>query len=198
MRLLLIRHGETPSNTGHLLDTGHPGAPLNERGLAQAATLVETLAQEPVQAIWTSDLTRARQTGEPLAEALGLSVTTSPRLREIFAGEYDMSPDWVSYVETLASWAVDPTVSLPGGEDAVSFMARFDAGVAEVAASGVDCAAIVSHGAALRIWVPARASNLRWEEVQHWRLDNTDLIVLDGSPADGWKVLTWADNVIGD
>ena len=65
MRLILIRHGQTQSNVDHLLDTGHPGAPLTAEGRRQAATLVDRLAAEPIEAIYSSDLTRARQTAEP-------------------------------------------------------------------------------------------------------------------------------------
>jgi len=56
VRLILIRHGQTQSNVDHLLDTGHPGAPLTEEGLEQAATLVDRLASEPIEAVYSSDL----------------------------------------------------------------------------------------------------------------------------------------------
>ena len=157
MRLLFIRHGRTSSNVGRLLDTGHPGAPLDEVGLGQAVSLAERLAAEPVEAVYTSDLVRARQTGEPLARARGLAVRELPGLREIYAGHDDMATDWGPYVSVLDSWSTDLTARRPGGEDALEFMTRFDAAVAEIGASGVGCAALVSHGAALRVWIPARA-----------------------------------------
>lgn len=74
MRLILIRHCETQSNVDHLLDTAFPGAPLTDQGHAQAATLPERLAGEPIEAVFASTLTRAQQTAAPLAEALGLEV----------------------------------------------------------------------------------------------------------------------------
>ncbi len=196
VRLLLIRHGRTASNVGRLLDTGHPGAPLDETGLAQAEALVATLAGEPIGAVYTSDLTRARQTGTPLARARGLTVRELPGLREIYAGDDDMSPDWGPYVDVLDSWHDDLTNCLPNGENAVVFMDRFDRAVAEIAASGVDCAALVSHGAALRVWVPARATNLTPGAARTWRLDNTDVIVAEGDPEQGWRIVSWADQMI--
>ncbi len=192
MRLLLIRHGRTASNVGHLLDTGHPGAPLDEVGRAQAEALATTLAGSGVEAVYTSDLTRARQTAAPLARALGLPVRELRGLREIYAGDDDMSADWDPYVAVLWSWVDDPDASLPNGETGTAFMDRFDAAVDEVAASGVGCAALVSHGAALRVWVPARATNVAADDTATWPLDNTDVIEVEGDPATGWRVVRWA------
>ncbi len=196
MRLLLIRHGRTASNVGRLLDTGHPGAPLDDTGLQQAQRLVDRLAHEPIEAVFTSDLTRARQTGEPIAAVRGLSVHELPGLREIYAGDDDMSPDWNPYIAVLDSWFDDPHHSLPNGENAIVFLDRFDRAIAEIAASGVGCAALVSHGAALKVWVPARASNLEAGAARAWPLDNTDVIVAEGDPEQGWHISEWADRQI--
>lgn len=192
MRLILIRHGQTQSNLDHLLDTGHPGAPLTEAGLAQAETLVERLAHEPIEAVYSSDLTRARQTAEPLAASKGLSVTQHPGLREIFAGVDDMSDDWVPYVSVLDTWHKDPENKLVDGENWPEFQGRFDAAVAEIVASGVEVAALVSHGAALRVWIPFVCANTTAGDARHWRLDNTDVVVIEGD-AQGWNLVSWAD-----
>jgi probable phosphoglycerate mutase len=192
----MIRHGRTASNVGRLLDTGHPGAPLDETGLDQAAGLVARLAHEPIEAVYTSDLTRARQTGEPLAAARGLAVRELAGLREIFAGDNDMSPDSNPYVEMLDSWHTSLTNCLPNGEDAITFMARYDGAVAQIAAAGHACAALVSHGAALRVWVPARVTNLVPGAARWWALENTDVIVLDGDPVAGWRMVSWADRPV--
>ncbi|HSN11451.1 MAG TPA: histidine phosphatase family protein [Propionibacteriaceae bacterium] len=192
MRLILIRHGQTQSNLDHLLDTGHPGAPLTEAGLAQAATLVDRLADEPIEAVYSSDLTRARQTAEPLAASKGLSVTPHPGLREIFAGVDDMSDDWVPYVSVLDTWHTDPENKLVDGENWPEFQGRFDAAVAEIVASGVEVAALVSHGAALRVWIPFVCANTTAGDARHWRLDNTDIVVIEGDGR-GWNLVSWAD-----
>ena len=55
MRLLLIRHGRTASNVTRLLDTAPPGAPLDDVGLDQARALADTLADEPIEAVYASD-----------------------------------------------------------------------------------------------------------------------------------------------
>lgn len=193
MRLILVRHGQTDSNTRFLLDTGHPGAPLNEHGLSQAAALVQTLADEPIEAVYSSDLTRAMQTAAPLAEKLGLTAVALQGFREIFAGDDDMAADWSEYVAVLNQWGDDPHARRPGGESAVEFLARWDEALAHVEEQGHACAVVVSHGAALRVWVPFIASNLTAGAASQWPLHNTAIIVLDGSRADGWQVRSWTD-----
>lgn len=194
MRLLLIRHGETDSNVARLLDTGHPGADLNPKGLEQAAALALKVAGEPITAVYSSDLVRARQTAEPLAAALALDVHQLPGFREIFAGELDMATDWEPYVRVLQTWSETPEAKLDGGEDAYDFMSRFDAAVAEIAATGASCVAVVSHGAALRTWVPTRATNIDHDIAAAWHLDNTAVLELDGDPESGWRLVSWAGN----
>ena len=192
MRLILIRHGQTQSNVDHLLDTGHPGAPLTGVGLEQAASLVDRLASEPITAIYSSDLTRARQTAEPLAASKGLSVTEHPGLREIFAGEHDMSVDWVPYVSVLDTWHTEPENKLPEGENWLEFQQRFETAIAEIADTGVEVAALVSHGAALRVWIPFVCANTTAGDARNWRLDNTDYVVIEGD-RHGWNLVSWAD-----
>jgi probable phosphoglycerate mutase len=195
VRLILIRHGQTASNTGHLLDTGYPGAPLDEVGLAQADALVGTLADEPIEAIMTSDLTRARQTAAPLAAALGIEPTSHPGLREIGAGDLEMSPEWRPYVDVIQSWPHDPTRRIPGGETGLEFFHRYDGAIQELAATGLGCAAAVSHGGAMRAWLRVRAAGLPDIADGQWILGNTATVVLDN--ADGpWRVVRWADRFL--
>lgn len=191
--MYLIRHGQTDSNIGRLLDTAHPGAPLNELGLAQADALAERLADAAIEAVYASDLTRAVQTATPLAELLGLPVIQLPGLREIPAGTLEMSPDWQIYVESLFRWVDEPEHRLEGGEDAAEFTARYEAAIAEIAAAGHEVAALVSHGAAMRVWIPHAAANL--DTPNERVLGNTDLVVLEGSPETGWVALSWGSEV---
>src|SRR2546423_7111092 len=83
--LLLIRHGETDWNAEHRWQ-GHADVPLNERGREQAKALAEELAPEGVDAIYASDLSRARDTAEIVGERLGVPVVLDPDLREIDVG----------------------------------------------------------------------------------------------------------------
>lgn len=196
MRLYLIRHGETDSNVQYLLDTAHPGAPLNATGLAQADALAERLGDLPIEAVYASDLTRAVQTATPLAERLGVPVVQLPGLREIPAGALEMHTDWQPYIDALFRWVDEPEFRLEGGENAAEFTARYDAAIAQIAAAGHGVAALISHGAAMRVWIPHSVQNLTTPNER--RLANTDIVVLEGSPDDGWVAVSWADEVLPD
>lgn len=83
--LLLVRHGETNWNAERRWQ-GHADIPLNERGRKQAAELAERLAAERIEAIYTSDLSRARDTADLVGARLGVAVVADPDLREIDVG----------------------------------------------------------------------------------------------------------------
>ena len=85
MRLYLVRHGRTRSNVAGLLDTAHPGAPLDDAGLRQADALVARFEGIAFDAIVASDIHRAVQTATPLANARGLRLQTHAGLREILS-----------------------------------------------------------------------------------------------------------------
>lgn len=192
MRLYLVRHGRTPSNVARLLDTAIPGADLDATGREQARTLVGRLAGHRIDAVYASDLVRTQQTLAPLAADRGLEVGILGGLREIQAGDDEMSPLWDRYIGALKSWGEgNPTASVPGGEDADAFFARYDAAIAEVAAAGHEAALLVSHGAALRMWIAARVQGIDLAEVVGRRLGNTTVVTLDGDPESGWTFVGW-------
>jgi 2,3-bisphosphoglycerate-dependent phosphoglycerate mutase len=100
--LLLVRHGETDWNAERRWQ-GHADVPLNERGRSQALTLAEELVGEGrVDAVYASDLARARETGEIVSRRLGLDLVLDRDLREIDVGsregrtwtEIDDQPEW--------------------------------------------------------------------------------------------------------
>lgn len=189
MRLILIRHGQTKSNVDLALDTAFPGAPLDETGLAQAEALVDAIAHEPIDALYCSTLTRAQQTAAPLAKARGLQAVIADGIQEIAAGVEEMNTDWQAYVDMLNSWS--PTnldVGLEGGETAREFMTRFTNAVAAMEQAGDERVALVSHGAALRVWAISQ-DPIGFHLAPP--LKNTEWIVLNGSTRTGWKIERW-------
>ncbi|GHD95261.1 histidine phosphatase family protein [Streptomyces naganishii] len=201
MRLLLVRHGQTPSNLDGLLDTAPPGAGLTALGERQAAALPEALAGEDVEAVYASSLLRTRLTAAPLAAARGLDVLVRDGLREVAAGELEMepgdSPRGQRYMRTVLAWAAgDTALRMPGGESGAETLARLDAVVAEAADSGARTVVMVGHGAAVRLWTAARAHNLDADFAAVHSLRNTGVVILEGSPADGWKALSWAGALV--
>ncbi|MFF3328108.1 histidine phosphatase family protein [Streptomyces sp. NPDC002888] len=197
MRLLLVRHGQTPTNVDYLLDTAVPGPGLTALGEQQAAKLPEALVGEDIEALYSSTLVRTQLTAAPLAAARGLDVLVRDGIREISAGDLEMLPgeskEGELYMRTVFAWAAgDTALRMPGGESGAEVLARYDAVVAEAAASGAQAVALVSHGAAIRMWSAARADNVDVPFAAAHRLDNTGVVVLEGSPSDGWKALSWA------
>jgi broad specificity phosphatase PhoE len=79
--LLLVRHGETDWNADGRLQ-GQTDRPLSEFGRRQARQLADELADEELQAIYSSDLARAHETAAIVGERLGLPVALDPELRE--------------------------------------------------------------------------------------------------------------------
>lgn len=195
MRLILIRHGETQSNVDRLLDTAHPGAPLTERGRQQAVDLAEAIAHEEIDALYVSTLTRAQETAAPLATKRGLAATVIEGIHEISAGIEEMSPNWEAYVTMLESWAPDNLdAKLEGGESAREFLQRFDDAISQIEQEGHDTVAVVSHGAALRVWAISRDPQFAREHAM--ALANTEWIVLDGSSGTGWRIQRWGNHSV--
>lgn len=197
MRLILIRHGQTPSNVLGLLDTAPPGPGLSDLGLAQAAAVPEVLVGEPIERIYASTARRAQLTAAPLAAALGLDVAVRAGLREVAAGGWEMMNDDASvqgYLGVIGSWMagdLDGRTPGPSGESGREVLQRFDDVIGEIAGSGARCAAVVAHGAVNRLWASLRADNLDDEFGAVNSLRNTGIVVLTGDPGHGWTARSW-------
>jgi broad specificity phosphatase PhoE len=85
--LFLSRHGETDWNAEGRFQ-GHADVPLNDRGRAQARGLAHRLEATRIDAIYSSDLARSRETAEIVADGRGLPVTALKELREVDVGEW--------------------------------------------------------------------------------------------------------------
>jgi probable phosphoglycerate mutase len=86
MRLILVRHGQTPDNVGGFLGTTVPGPGLTGLGLEQSAAIPGALAGENIGAIFVSTMIRTHLTATPLSQHLALPLTIRAGLRELDAG----------------------------------------------------------------------------------------------------------------
>ncbi|HXD60660.1 MAG TPA: histidine phosphatase family protein [Lacisediminihabitans sp.] len=208
MRLLLIRHAQTPANVLGQLDTGRPGPGLTRLGQRQASEIPVALGDGPIAAIFASPLVRTQLTAEPLSASRGLDVRVLEGLQEIEAGSLEKRSDRASvrrYLETVFAWGSGKLdVRMPGGTDGHAFFERFDADIGRAASAAVHgpteeppTAAVFSHGAAIRVWTAARVSNVPPEFAATHELDNTGVVELAGSPDDGWTLLSWAGLPVG-
>jgi len=101
-QLILIRHGETVWNAQQRLQ-GHSDIALNAQGLEQAAALARALAHETIDAVIASDLLRARQTAQQIADQCGLSLQQIPSLRERCYGAFE----GLTYAEIAARYPAE-------------------------------------------------------------------------------------------
>ena len=204
VRLLLVRHGQSPSNVRHLLDTAVPGPSLTDLGREQAEAVAQLLRDEGIGLVVASSQARAQETARPLATALGLDVQVLDELREIAAGENEMRGDdeaVAAYLSVVGSWLHgDLDVPQPGAEDGHAFLARYDAGISaavgQARAAGAEALVVVSHGAAIRTWTGIRVANLTAGFVISHGLQNAGCVALEGSLEDGWRALTWTGAVV--
>lgn len=201
MRLLLIRHGQTPANVTGLLDAEVPGPGLTELGQQQAEALPAALTERGIERVFVSSMLRTQLTAAPLAEALGLEPVVLPGLREIEAGDLQGKRDHVSvqrYLATCYAWASgEREARMPGAETGEDFFDRWDDAIAQVEASGADVVAAFSHGAAIRIWAATTAQNVPHDLGSRRHLENTGVVELEGSTADGWRLVDWEGEPLG-
>jgi len=87
-RIGLIRHGCTDWNKQGRAQ-GHSDIPLCEEGYGQAEKLALRLADEEWNVIYSSDLKRAKQTAETIAEKKNIEVNLDTRLRERYGGQIE-------------------------------------------------------------------------------------------------------------
>ena len=199
MRLILVRHGQTTSNVLGALDTATPGAELTELGHEQAAALPEALENERIDEIVVSTLVRTHQTAAALAAARGIEPIVRAGVREVEAGTLEMKSDRhsvMAYLTAFASWAQgDFDARMPGAENGTEAYDRFTAVVEEFA--HVEHLLIVSHGAMIRYWTARAASNVDGLFARDHILSNTGIVVLNGSPTEGWVVESWLGLPVG-
>lgn len=201
VRLLLVRHGQTPSNVRGLLDSGAPGPGLTRLGHRQAAAVPEALDGIGVDGIAVSTLVRTHLTAAPLLGRHGLDPIELDGLREVESGDLEMRSDRDSHMEymraALAWGEGDLDRRIPGGPDGHAFFARYDAAVDAIAAQGWETAVAFSHGAAIRVWAAGRAAGVDAERIRDTPLANTGLIEVEGDPRSGWRFVRWSDGPLG-
>jgi broad specificity phosphatase PhoE len=160
--VLLARHGQTDDNLPPIRFQGFRDTPLNDTGRAQASELADRVASlpEPVKSLWSSDLSRARETAEIVGKRIGLEPRLEPRLREANRGR------WESYTfeeikrsepEAFAAWMRGgASWRFPGGESLQEQQDRVLAALADIDAAGELPALAVCHGGSIRVVLCSR------------------------------------------
>jgi broad specificity phosphatase PhoE len=167
---ILIRHGETDWNRQRRYQ-GQADTGLNSRGTKQANELAMRLKEKNIVALYSSDLLRALQTAEIIAQIIKKPIYRDARLREIRLGDWQgKSRQEVQnqYAELVKQRREDPLGStVPGGERGDQVLARMQAAFRDIQKQHPgEVVAVISHGFALGIWKMAffhRPANRLWE-----------------------------------
>jgi probable phosphoglycerate mutase len=155
--ILLIRHGETDWNIDKRLQ-GHIDIALNAEGWRQARALALVLENEPLDAIYASDLQRARDTAQAIADLQGQAVLIDPALRERSYGgfeglqHHEIAQRHPAYFAAWSARALD--VRYPDGERVAETMREFSGRVVNAVQRLLNAGrhrkiAIVTHGGVL-------------------------------------------------
>jgi probable phosphoglycerate mutase len=197
--LLLIRHGETDFNRQFRFQ-GHIDVPLNANGRAQAERLAARLAEEPIDLVVTSDLTRARETAAPLLSQRGLQALADAQWREQGFGQLeglDGPTIRAQHPELWAAWVRHEADSAPpGGESYRQFHDRVWQALRALAQAHLGRrVAVVTHGGVLdMIW--RGVHELPLAGPRNCPIPNTGLNRLRagtrGTP--GFEILVWGDD----
>jgi broad specificity phosphatase PhoE len=158
--VLLARHGETNDNRQPIRVQGFSDTPLNDTGRRQAAELAQRVAGDGVVSLWSSDLSRARETAAIVGARIGLEPRLDARLREANRGEWegrlfiDIERE---QPELYAAWLrAGGQFRFPGGESLREQQDRVAAAVRDVRTSGQLPALVVCHGGSIRVMLCQR------------------------------------------
>jgi broad specificity phosphatase PhoE len=179
--ILLARHGETDDNIEPIRIQGRRDTPLNDNGRAQAAELAERVAGEAIASLWSSQLSRARETAEIVGARLGLEPVIDDRLAEGDRGELE-GRYWRDVAredpELYAAWRrAGEAFRFPGGESLREQMDRTLAALADVRTAGPVPALVVAHGGSIRV-VRCSEDSRGLDAFHDWEVPNVALVRL--------------------
>jgi 2,3-bisphosphoglycerate-dependent phosphoglycerate mutase len=195
-RIIAVRHGQTAWNVDTRIQ-GQLDIGLNEHGRWQAQRVAAALRDEPIAALYTSDLARAHQTAQPLAELIGLPLRPDTGLRErgfgVFEGKTFAQIE-AEHPEDARRWRErDVHFRLGGhGESLTVFFERTVSTFQRLAtAHPGEQIAVFAHGGVMDMLYRA-ASNIPLAAPRTWQLSNTAInrALFNGR---GFSLVGWGD-----
>jgi broad specificity phosphatase PhoE len=200
MRVTFVRHGQSAGNASGLIDTSTPGPVLTPTGQAQSEAVVGKLGVNNYDGVYASTMQRTQLTATPLSKYLHLPIRVLPGVHEIEAGVFEGTPESEAangYGRYPLAWALQGNrdLRIPGSIDGNEFDARMDGSLQEIFDNGDRNAVVFSHGGAIMFWTMMNATNLTMEQkldlLRYAPLSNTNYVVIEGNPVDGWKLVDW-------
>ena len=194
-RIIAVRHGETAWNVDTRIQ-GHLDIALNDTGHWQARQVARALADEPLAAVYTSDLQRAHATAQAIAQASGAPLVAEPGLRERSFGELEgrtFAEIEADLPEPARRWRQrDPHFAPTGGETLVQLRERIAATTHRLAAQHTEqLIVLVAHGGVLDM-LYRLATGLDLQAPRTWLVTNASINRLLWTPQ-GLTLVGWAD-----
>ncbi len=178
-RLLLVRHGVTEYNSTRRF-AGHNDIEMSIEGYRQVEKLRDRLANEKINAVYCSDLKRARATAEVISTGREVEIVRCPELREINYGDAEgltfkeISQRYPELAQAITDFSLEK-IRFPGGESfeefitrTIKFTDRLNNYLPE------QTILIVSHSGPLRVLL----CDLLGLDQSHWRQFRLDLASL--------------------
>jgi broad specificity phosphatase PhoE len=193
MTLTFVRHGQSTANAAGILNTAVPGPGLTALGVQQAQDVAAVLATQGHDGIYASTMIRTQQTAAPLGTPVVL-----PGLQEIDGGVFEGTPErgplaLLGYAGPPLAWTFGlRAIPILGSSDTGNaFDARVDGAVKTIYDTGDRNPVVYSHGATIMFWVMMNVDNPDPLLILTHPLDNTDVVVVNGTPDDGWTLTDW-------
>ncbi|WP_280344970.1 histidine phosphatase family protein [Nocardia neocaledoniensis] len=200
MFLTFVRHAQSAGNASGLIDTSIPGPGLTDLGRQQAAAVAEFLGDCKFDGVYASTMVRTQQTAEPTSARCGESTIVEEGFHEIEAGDYEGTPEadaTKGYLAAPIQWMQgNLDARIPGSLNGHEFKKRVDDSIQDVQDRGDKRAVIFSHGGTIMIWALMSVSNPDMSKLQSDPLHNTGRVVVKGSPAKGWKLVSWDGHAV--
>jgi len=199
-RLYLLRHGENPANLSKVFSNRLVDQPLTPKGVLQAEQTADYFAGQGLDAVYSSPLKRATQTGAIIARRLGLEATVLEAFREIDVGSLEGRPatpaDWAFHAQMMQAWFDgDREAAFPEGESYDDLWSRMNDGLlAATESRSSQKILVVGHGGIMSITLKDLCPDvdIGWLRTTLW--DNCAFAEIDLVRQDGrllGRLLSW-------
>jgi broad specificity phosphatase PhoE len=193
--ITFVRHAESVANASGVIDTSTPGPDLTATGYQQAQQAADGVRPGQYDGVYASTMIRTQETGAPTALVENEPVQVLAGLREIEAGAYEGLSGMTAvtdYLQAPNEWLKgDRAARIPGSIDGDEFDSRFDQAVQQIYDSGVTRPVAFSHAVAIMYWTLLNVDNPAPNLLREAPLQNTGRVVVTGSPALGWHLVSW-------
>lgn len=195
-RIIAVRHGETSWNADARIQ-GQLDIGLNENGRWQAQRVGKALAEEPITAVYSSDLERAQATAQPISEVKGIPVIPHEGLRERSFGMFEgktfdeIHQEWPEHAQNwrkrIPEWQPPE-----GGESLIQLRERVTRTLEQLAAKHPgEQIVVVAHGGVLDALYRV-ATGQEVNSPRTWELPNGAINRLLWTPQ-GFTLVGWSD-----